>query len=95
MATVLSVSPELPLRDRLRAFVQVMADAGRPLIDFTEHGELRLDWPGCEDKMPAEQAIAIMAALDPHRLLDWLEAETMAQLKGRDRNGNVVEVTLQ
>ena len=94
MGTVISVDPALPLREQLRAFVDAFAASGKPSISFTEHGELRLDWPGCERMSPAEQTLAIMAAIHPEEVLDLLEAEAVAMLQQRNDGGDVV-VTLQ
>ena len=36
--------------------------------------------PGCERMSPAEATLAVLAAVEPERVLDWLEAETIKQL---------------
>ena len=94
MSTVISVDPALPLREQLRAFVDAFAASGKPSISFTEHGELRLDWPGLRAHVSGRAALTIMAAIHPEQVLDWLEAEAVAMLQRGNDGGDIV-VTLQ
>jgi hypothetical protein len=79
----------------LRAFVDAYATTGKPSFSVTAHGELQLDWPGCERMSVIEQVLAIMAAIQPEQVLGWLETEAAAQLQLPDGQDNVSVATLK